>query len=89
MKITKTVPERTSDFIIDTIKFDLPNRRAFCYVTDVADKSTDVIQVELADILKGVSSSQLTIVKTFFKRIMAEAYEVAEADIPDTVFDAP
>ena len=39
MKITKTVPERITDFRIDTIKFDVTNRQAFCYVIDESDQS--------------------------------------------------
>ena len=87
MKITKTIPEESIDFAINVIKFDLPRKTARCVIESESTPHATSVMIDFTPVLTNATPTQLNTIKTFFKWILAQAYEVAEAEIPDTIFD--
>lgn len=83
MEIIKTIPEQTNvPHYIANIGIDIVNKIAHVHVQingDVHENAT----VDLQAIIDAATDPQKAIIRGFFKKIIAEAVEILEADVPD------
>jgi len=88
MKITKTIPETIEDQFIRQITFDIETKKAFVQVDYTGETPhSEMIEVDFSNQLGLATALQKTVIKKFFKQVMAKAWDVLDTEIPDTVFD--
>lgn len=88
MKITKIVPESSQDQIIRQITFDVETRKCWAQVDYYGESPrSENVEVDFTDQWTAATLENRTVIKKFFKSIMAIAWGVLETEIPDTVFE--
>lgn len=85
MKITKIIPESQQDQVINSITFYVTTKNAVCHLEESG--RTKGIGVDLTPALNAATVEEKAAVVKLFKWVMAKAYDVAEASLPDTVFE--
>lgn len=82
-----TLPEETVEAQVTNINFSIVDKKAYVEVL-IKGKSRRSKTIDLTDKLAEVPVASKTIVMNLFKWVVAQALEVTEASLPDTIFEA-
>lgn len=87
MEIIKDIPAQIAvAHTIDAMVINIPNKTALCLVKVPNSPVAVHITVDVMPILLAGTDAQRTIIRGFFKKIIAEAMGVLETEVP-AIFD--
>ena len=83
MEILKTIPAKENHpHNVNVITFNLNDKQAYV-VLEPAAESHRTIMVNLMPLLQAATPTQKTVIRGFFKKVIAAAAEIAENDLPE------
>ena len=83
MEILKTIPAKENHpHNVNTVVFNLADKKAYVTLEPAAESHRTVV-VDLVPILQAATGAQQTVIRGFFKKIIASAIEIVEQDVPE------